>query len=146
MSLPPDVSRSLTRRLFDGELPSPVYAVVGLVDEVGEQTRQVVTAALRTPRTLTGTAGQRYAHWVRRGQTRSVEVATERAVRDKVSRWEDKVAPAAARATVRINERRRRWAGSRAAERAAAARDRARAAADRFNEMNAPVLMDEDLD
>ncbi len=143
MPLPQDLSRSLTRRLFDGDLPGPVYAAVGLVDEMTEQTRTAVTVAWNAPRTVSGSAAQRYADWVARGQSRSVEVATERVVRERVARWEDRVAPTAARATARWNERRRRWRATRAAGRASAAAQRARTAAERFNEMNSPVLADD---
>ena len=143
MSLPTDISRSLTRRVLDGDLPGPVYAVVGLVDGVSQQTRDAISAATRTPASLAATALTRYSALVERGQSRSVEIAAERAVRARVSRVEDRVAPSAARATVRLNERRRKWAQSRTAERAATTRARAKAAADRFSELNSPVLIDD---
>ena len=145
MSLPADVSRSLTRRMLDGELPAPVYAVVGLVDEVSGQARQVVSAATAAPAGLASAALAQYSALVQRGQDRSIEIAAERAVRDRVSRFEDRVAPAAARASVRVNERRKQWNNSRVSDRAATARARARAAAERFNELNSPVLADDDL-
>ncbi len=143
MSVPQDISRSLTRRVLDGDLPGPVFAVVGLVDEMAQQTRQVLSAATATPGDLAAAAASHYTALVQRGQDRSIEIAAERAVRGRVSRFEDRVAPSAARATVRLNERRKRWNQSPTASRATAAKERARAAATRFNELNTPVLEDE---
>lgn len=143
MSVSQDLSRSLTRRVLDGDLPGPVFAVVGLVDEVATQTRQAISGATSAPAAIVGSVAAQYSAMVERGQSRSVEIAAERAVRNRVSRMEDRVAPSAARATVRLNDRRKRLARSRAAERAAAARGRAKAAAERFNEINSPVLADD---
>ena len=143
MSVPQDISRSLTRRVLDGDLPGPVFAVVGLVDEMAQQTRGALAGAARAPSSLVASVADQYDAFVARGQDRAVEIATERAVRARVSRLEDRVAPSAARATVRLNERRKRWNQSPTASRATVAKERARAAATRFNELNTPVLEDQ---
>lgn len=143
MSVPQDVSRALTRRVLDGDLPGPVFAAVGLVDDLAGHTRDALTGAASVPATVVSTIGRRYDEFVARGQDRAIEIATERAVRARVSRLEDRVAPSAARATVRLNDRRKRWINSTAATRATTAKERARAAALRFNELNTPVMEDE---
>lgn len=130
----------LTRRVLDGDLPSPVFAVVGLVDDMTTQARDALSGATDVPSSLAAKLSERYSAFVTRGQDRCVEIATERAVRARVSRLEDRVAPSAARATVRLNERRKRWNASPTATRAATAKERARAAANRFNELNTPVM------
>lgn len=142
MTLPQDISRSLTRRVLDGELPAPVYAVIGAVDELSQNARTALSEVTRTPVTLASAVIGHYDTLVARGQSRSVEFAAERAVRKRVSQFEDRWAPTAARTTARINERRKRWQNTRVAHRGARARERARATADRFAEMNAPVLID----
>lgn len=145
MSVPQEISRSLTRRVLDGDLPGPVFAVVGLVDDLAQHTRDAVSGAAGAPGSLVASVAGHYSALVTRGQDRCVEIATERAVRARVSRLEDRVAPSAARATVRINERRKRWNQSQTATRAAAAKERARAAATRFNELNTPVMAADEL-
>lgn len=91
-------------------------------------------------------ADETYVNLVQRGERRLVEVSTERAVRRKVGQVEDNVAPKAARAAVRLQHRRRRLQESpRIQDAVATARQThiaARRSADRFAEMNAPVLMD----
>lgn len=139
-TLPDDLSRSLTRRLLDGELPGPVYAAVGLIDGVSQHGRQVLHTVTAAPNLVLTTLTGGYDSLVRRGQDRSVELAAERAVRARVSRVEDRLAPGAARATVRWNDRRKRWSSSQPVRRAAATRAKARAAAERINEMSSPVL------
>ncbi|MEI2716024.1 MAG: hypothetical protein V9E98_03350 [Candidatus Nanopelagicales bacterium] len=143
MTLPEDLSQSLTRRVLDGELPEPVYAVIGAVDGLSRNARGALSGVTRTPSALAAAVVDQYDNLVARGQSRSVEFAAERAVRKRVSRFEDRWAPTAARTTARINERRQRWRDTRGAQRAARAKERARRTADRFAEMNAPVLMDE---
>lgn len=163
MPAAPEHRRTMARAVLDHQLPGPVYAAVGLIDrvrhDVGSTTIgdvvsagiqvpvTVAAAALRlttslssTPAALTAAAQQEYDGLVDRGQVRSVEIAAERAVRKRVSRFSDQIAPRAARATVRWNGRRQRWAASRTARRAAEARLRAQRAAQRFSEFNAPVL------
>ncbi len=130
----------LTRRMLDGELPTPLYAVVGLADQVTSTTRGLVTQVTAVPGTLVGEAQRQYDSLVQRGQSRSVEIAAERAVRDRVARFEDRVAPGAGRATARFNERRKKWRESPTGKRTSTARSRARAAADRFDQVTTPVL------
>lgn len=166
MPAAPEPRRAIVRTVLDHELPGPLYAAVGLVDRVKHEVASatigdVISAGIQvpvsvaatawrltasvsdTPRALTAAAQQEYDDLVDRGQVRSVEIAAERAVRKRVSRFEDHIAPRAARATVRWNSRRQRWAASRAARRAAEARLRAQRAARRFSEFNAPVLAEE---
>ena len=143
MRLPGTVSRELRRRLLDGDLPAPVLAVVGLADQAASTGREVLHHVTTSPADLRDTVVDGYQRLVLRGQDRSVEMAADRAVRARVGRMGDTVAPRAARATVRWNERRKRWVQSPTAHRAATARDRARSAAHRFQQMNAPVLISE---
>lgn len=79
-----------------------------------------------------------------RGRDEAVAFAAERAVRARVSRVEDRVAPKAGRAAVRFLERRRRLQESPAVRRTASAAQRtrfaARRGAERFSQMNAPVM------
>lgn len=79
-----------------------------------------------------------------RGHDEAVAFAAERAVRARVSRVEDRVAPKAGRAAVRFLERRRRLQESPAVRRTASAAQRtrfaARRGAERFSQMNAPVM------
>ena len=130
----------LTRRMLDGDLPTPLYAVVGLADQVTSTTRDLVTQVTNVPGSLVGEAQRQYESLVERGQSRSVEIAAERAVRERVSRFEDRVAPGAGRATARINERRKKWRDSPTRRRTESARARARAAADKLAQVNSPVL------
>ena len=102
MSLPRNLSRvadhvgvlgSLRQRISRAELPDPVFAALGAVD-----------LALKVP----GAAGKYYGQLVEHGHTRLVEVGTQRAVRKRVSRVEQSVAPAASRWAVRFSQRQRR--------------------------------------
>jgi hypothetical protein len=81
------------------------------------------------------------------GRDTVVAYAAERAVRTRVSRVEDSLAPRAGRAAVRIMEHRRRIEESPRAQRAAARAQRTRSAVrrgvDRFAELNRPVLADD---
>lgn len=126
----------LTRRMLDGDLPAPLYAVVGLADQVAGNTRGLMAQASGLPGAVVGEAQRQYESLVRRGQERSVEIAAERAVREQVSRFEDRVAPRAGRATARFNERRKKWRRSETGKRTAAARTRAR---DHFDRVTTPV-------
>jgi hypothetical protein len=149
-------------------IPAPGYALIGAVDTLQtelsglpEILRRAPEAALTT--TVNGLSavsieggrnvGQvrgwlatSYEDLVVRGERRVVTTATERAVRKRVTRLEDRVAPRAARAAVRLSERKRKLDDSPRAQRAFAAAQKARVAAkrssDRFHEMNAPVFED----
>lgn len=95
---------------------------------------------------LRAVADETYVSFVERGERRVVEVSTERAVRRKVGRMQDNVAPKAARAAVRVQHR-RRWLRESpriqtAVTTAQQTHQAARRSADRFAEMNAPVLAD----
>lgn len=150
-SIVADAKRAVTRKVLDGDLPGPVFALFGLVDRVATDTdaaRSRLTGSAAAglaavPRALWSAATTEYSTLVQRGEQRSVEIAAERAVRKRVSRFEEQIAPRAARTTVLVNERRKRWAASPARRRTQAARARAHAAAQRFAELNAPVLADE---
>lgn len=151
MALTDDARKALARRVLDGDAPGPVYAVVGFADRLAADTAQaralfgggvgsVVSGLVAVPKVVWDTATTEYSTLVRRGEERSVELAAERAVRKRVTRFEDRIAPRAARTTVRVNEHRKQWAASRARRHAVRARRQARAAAQRFAELNAPVL------
>lgn len=125
-------------------------AIVAVPAGVGDAALRLTAALARTPGTVVAAATDEYDALVDRGQTRSVEIAAEQVVRKRVSRFEDQLAPRAARATVRWNDRRHRWNASPAGQRvqtarlrARVARERAREAAQRFGEFNAPVLAQE---
>lgn len=156
MTLTDDARKAVTRRVLDGDAPGPVYALVGLIDRVATDSAQArslfgggvgsaVSGLVSVPKVVWDAATSEYSALVQRGEERSVEIAAERAVRKRVTRFEDQIAPRAARTTVRVNERRKQWAASRARRHALRARQQARAAARRFGELNAPVLEDEPL-
>lgn len=112
-----------------------------------------VTAASEGAKLLTtirAVAEETYLGFVQRGERRVVEVSTERAVRRRVGLVEDKVAPKAAQAAVRLQQRRRRLRESPSAQdaltRAREAHRAAKRSADRFAQMNAPVLVDPEQD
>ncbi len=83
----------LKRRISRADLPDPVFAVLGAVD-----------LALKAP----GAAGRYYGQLVGHGHARLVEVGTERAVRKRVSRFEQTVTPKASKLAVRYSQRQRR--------------------------------------
>ena len=111
-----------------------------------EQATAAATEGARLASSLRVVADDTYVSFVQRGERRVVEISAERAVRRKVGRVEDTMAPKAARAAVQLQQR-RRWLRESAQVQDAmtTARKTHRAAkrsADKFAEMNAPVLAD----
>lgn len=161
----PESVRSSIRR---NGLPDVGYALAGVLDlaqseitalprsigsapssawsQATDQAGVAVSGGTRLATTLRQAADDVYLVFVQRGERRVVEISAERAVRRKVGRVQDNVAPKAARAAVRIQHR-RRWL--RESERVQGAvttvmqtHRAAKRSADRFAEMNAPVLAD----
>lgn len=91
-----------------------------------------------------------YAELVTTGEDAVVTAAAERAVRKRMARAEDQVTPRVAAAAVRLQARRRRrqqMANNRSQNpRVQRAREFASRSAQRFAEMNAPVLEDDPQD
>jgi hypothetical protein len=153
-------------RIRKNGLPDVGYAVAGVLDlahseilalpgtitsapvsawvRASEQATAAATESTRIVTSLRTVADETYLNFVQRGERRVVEVSTERAVRRKVGRVEDNVAPKAARAAVQIQQRRRRWQESNRVQDAMTTARRthiaAKRSADKFAEMNAPVL------
>lgn len=128
-------------------LPRTISSVpVSAWTMASEKATSAATEGTKFATSLRGVADDTYLNFVQRGERRLVEISTERAVRRKVGRLEDNIAPKAASAAVKLQRRRRRLQESpRAQEAMATARNTHRAAkrsADRFAEMNAPVLAD----
>ena len=72
----------LTRRMLDGDLPAPLYAVVGLADQV-TSTPATPSRSRTCPGSLVAEAQRQYGAAGRGGQSWSVEIAAERAVRER---------------------------------------------------------------
>ena len=172
MSLIDSLPGPLAERLSAAELPRPIYAVLGVAvlarSELRSQTDlqrvptdlvigvrggadAAVAAANSLVGKLTSAAGDirgdaktSYEGFVEEGHDAAVAYATERAVRSKVGKVEDKFAPRAGRAAARYVDLRRRWQEKPAVQRTKSAAGRARLAArrgaTRFSEMNAPVM------
>ena len=119
---------------------APVSAWVIANDQAGA----AAIEGARLAASLRVVADDTYLSFVQRGERRIVEISAERAVRRRVGRVEDSVAPKAARAAVQLQNRKRRLQESpRVQDALTHARKTQRAAkrsADRFAEMNAPVL------
>lgn len=107
------------RRIREHTLPTPAYAVVGLLD--------LVAAQARTAREWFPTA---YPDLAERGDRRLSQDQAEEQVRQRIADLADRVAPAAARAQVRSSEAARKAAESPSGQ-ATAARGREAAAATR---------------
>ncbi|MAT61138.1 MAG: hypothetical protein CMH41_05785 [Micrococcales bacterium] len=172
MSLIDSLPGPLAERLSAAELPRPIYAVLGVAvlarSELRSPTdiqrvptdlvtgvRGGVAAAVGTANSLVGKltsaagdmrgdAKTSYDGLVEEGHDAAVAYATERAVRSKVGKVEDKVAPRAGRAAARYVDLRRKWQEKPTVQRAKSAAERGRVAArrgaTRFSEMNAPVM------
>ena len=165
----------LAERLSAAELPRPIYAVLGVAvlarSEIQSQAdvhrvpadlanglRNGAAAAgaaasalagrlSQTAADLRGDAKESYEDFVEQGHDAAVAYATERAVRSKVSKVEDKVAPRAGRAAAKYVDIKRRWQEAPSVQRTKSAAQRASASvrrgAARFSEMNAPVMAED---
>lgn len=173
--VPPGIRNELKRRVVDDGLPDAAYAAIGGVEYTRDQIAQLPDRVSELPgraqglpdATFTIATGALYAlsrrsqstvNQVREDLTRAytglvvlgeeslVSATAERAVRKRVARAEDRIAPRVAAAAVRVQARRRRRQQSSAAnpgaKRSARARAFATRSAARFAEMNAPVLAD----
>lgn len=142
--------RSVTRRWLDRDLPSPVFAVVGLIDAVTGNAGALVGDAARVPGQVWHAVGAQYEALVRRGHERVIEEQAQRAVRLRAPGLPQSVVRRSGPAAVRWNDRRLRWqasANGRRTRRAGGWVTRrvvspSRTAAARFAERNAPVLLD----
>lgn len=163
----------IRKTISEQGLPDAAYAVAGAVDLALAEFTQLPKTLYKAPATAQSssqdfvlnqaaeatTEGRRfvaslnthvtdvYIRLVERGEHKVVHMATERAVRQRVGTVEDRVAPKMAQAAVRLQQRKRRWQETRRTNNAMVAvrrtRRAARRSAERFAEMNAPVLEDQ---
>jgi len=142
-----DLTDSVACRAREQSLPSALYAVVGASDAMSTRANETWDSLAAGPRRVIDQVEGTYERLVGRGQERVLHLGADRAVRAKFSQVEDSLAPKAANLAVRYAERAQRAQASPARKRTVArarrAKETARRSADRFAEMNAPVLLDD---
>lgn len=147
------VGNAVQGRLAEGPLREPSLALIGAADAVAETLAQAPDRVGHGVRDrMEQVAGAPAVGWslvadlpvrvsgaydalVARGHVKAVEIGAENAVRARVDRVGDRVAPGAAKAAARVAVGRRRLAASPRAQRAKAAAQRA---AERIAESPAP--------
>ena len=146
----PERARSGADRLASEVQELPAEVAVGVRDGVASAKAAATDAVGQVSGALSALRGRTqtgYEDLADRGHDVAVSYATERAVRTRVSRVENRVAPTAGRAAAKAAEWQRRWQESPRRQRAAQAYQRVREAsrrgAERYGEMTTPVMVDD---